>query len=258
MTGIIASQAFSPNKIAGLQFWSDATDSARTIESGGFVSQWGDKSGTGNEAVQTTGTMQPQTGGSLNGVDAITWDSSNDALVVPATASLAGIFSTGATIMFVSRNVGSDFPRTMNLQGHVEIFLENNGSEININTQFSISNAIWFSPHGLNTTLISTITYDGSDVANVPNFYRDGVLETATLRFSGPSGVIQDGTGEMVVGNSAGLNRPFDGDLGEMAIWNRILTSTELDEAHTYFINKWGISLTFPFAFSSDFSSDFS
>jgi len=60
--GVIASQAFSPNKFPGLNLWQDYSDIATLTEIGGFVSQGGDKSRKGHNAVQLTGARQPQTG----------------------------------------------------------------------------------------------------------------------------------------------------------------------------------------------------
>jgi len=60
--GIKASQAFSPNKIADLALWLEATDLGTIIESGGAVSQWNDKSSNGLNVTQGTGSAQPMTG----------------------------------------------------------------------------------------------------------------------------------------------------------------------------------------------------
>lgn len=51
--------------------WYDAYDLSTIVQSGGFVSQWSDKSGNARHATQPTGTYQPKTGGSINGLNAI-------------------------------------------------------------------------------------------------------------------------------------------------------------------------------------------
>lgn len=46
---------FTPLQLPALKGWYDASDLASITESGGLVSQWDDKSGNGNHAVQATG-----------------------------------------------------------------------------------------------------------------------------------------------------------------------------------------------------------
>ena len=71
--------------------WLDAFDSNTITESGGLVSQWSDKSGNGNHAVQASGTRQPVYDGSTK----ITFDGVDDFFEM--TASLKSMF-------FVVRN----------------------------------------------------------------------------------------------------------------------------------------------------------
>ena len=50
---------FIPTDIAGLSVWLDAQDYASFALSGGSISQWNDKSGKNNHAIQGTGANQP-------------------------------------------------------------------------------------------------------------------------------------------------------------------------------------------------------
>jgi len=81
-SGIItvrASSAWLPSDLgASVKLWLDATDAATITQSGGFVSQWNDKSGNGNH-FQSTGTSQPTyQSNAINSNAAIDFDGSSD------------------------------------------------------------------------------------------------------------------------------------------------------------------------------------
>ncbi len=235
--------AFTPNRLVGLSLFLDASDTDTIIESGGAVSQWNDKSSNINNAIQGAGANQPMTGGSINGVNAITWDGSNDALIIPATPSLAGTFSTGGTIVFVSNAAnGGGFPQVCNWVGAANISLGSGGGQIIFFHPFSGDNLSSRSPYGTGTPKIMTVTYNGDNVGNPVTSYRDGALLTQSS-VNDPTGVVTVGTGEVVIGNLIALNRSFDGVFGEILIYNRILTDNERDAVHNYLSDKWGIVL---------------
>lgn len=55
--------------------WLDASDATTISESGGYVSQWDDKSGNGNNAFQSLASKQPQTGiDTIGGLNAISFN----------------------------------------------------------------------------------------------------------------------------------------------------------------------------------------
>ena len=55
--------------------WLDASDATTISESGGYVSQWDDKSGNGNNAFQTLASSQPQTGvDTIGGLNALSFN----------------------------------------------------------------------------------------------------------------------------------------------------------------------------------------
>ena len=61
--------------------WLDASDATTIIATGGNVSQWNDKSGSGYHLVQPTGTRLPRTGSrTINGLNALDFDGINDRL----------------------------------------------------------------------------------------------------------------------------------------------------------------------------------
>lgn len=78
---------FAPDSITGLQFWY-RDDSI--VSSGGFVSQWTDKSGNGIHLLQNSAISKPEVDpAAIGGHDAIIGDGSNDYLLSTATFTLA-------------------------------------------------------------------------------------------------------------------------------------------------------------------------
>ncbi len=62
--------------------WVDASDESTITESGGNVSQIDDKTSNGNDLSQGTGSRQPETGQTLNGLNVLTFDhTTSEALV---------------------------------------------------------------------------------------------------------------------------------------------------------------------------------
>jgi len=80
---LVSSEAFSPASLADLLSWHDASDLTTILEidSPGFVSDWLDKSGNGNDVVQGALIAQPGTGvATINGLNAIDFDGVNECL----------------------------------------------------------------------------------------------------------------------------------------------------------------------------------
>src|SRR6187401_1777283 len=91
----LASTHATPAGIDGLRLWLDPTDAATIQTSGGLVTQWNDKSGFANNAVQTDPNRQPVVGtGTLGGQNSIRLDASgpgnfagnptDDGLLIPS------------------------------------------------------------------------------------------------------------------------------------------------------------------------------
>ncbi len=76
------------------------------------------------------------------------------------------------------------------------------------------------------------VAYDSANVANVPVFYLNGINQAATER-TAPVGVQDANTGTGYLGNSAALDRSWDGRLDEVRIYNRMLTAEEIQLLYT-------------------------
>ena len=68
-----AKKLFSPSELSNMKLWLDAADASTITHSSNAVSQWNDKSGNGNHAIQSTSDKRPTT--ISNGIQ---FDGSND------------------------------------------------------------------------------------------------------------------------------------------------------------------------------------
>lgn len=72
------------------------------------------------------------------------------------------------------------------------------------------------------------IVYDGSAAANVPVMYSDGVSQTVTT-FTQSAGAFTADSAAICIGNrSSDQLRVFNGKICEIAVWNVLLTATEI------------------------------
>jgi hypothetical protein len=70
------------------------------------------------------------------------------------------------------------------------------------------------------------VTYDATLTANNPQLYVNGAPATTT-RNTGPSGASVDG-GPVYIGNANALTRTFNGLIGEVGLWTRLLSPEEM------------------------------
>ena len=104
----IASGGWTPTREAGLEFWLDAADSGSVTLNSGNVSEWRDKSGKGRHGSQTDAATQPAyTLSSLNGLNLVTFDGSNDLINIPATFFRGMTSAFSICYVFLRRGAGT-------------------------------------------------------------------------------------------------------------------------------------------------------
>jgi len=256
--GAIASQAFSPNKIAGLELWLDASDLGYIIDSGGAVSQWSDKKHIFPiDAVQSTGVNQPKTGiETINGLNAIDFDGNSQYFAADGAGSIP---LSDHTIFFVSH---------LRTPDELQCFLSWNFNTGSSNAQlFCYTTTL---PGRLDARgSIGTNTLINKDLRNIDTFITitvefgttivtrlNGVQETSLAISSVPTPTSFVIGAELDAGNTPG--NFVDIKVGEIIMYDGVLSLAEILEMENYLANKWWAPLVFPFAFSADFSSDFS
>ena len=107
-------RVFLPTDIAGLQLWLDANDASTLFQdaakttpagNGDVVGAWGDKSGQGNDATQTTTAAKPTVQFNvLNGKSVLRFDGTDDFL---STGAFAGGSLSQPTTFFLVEKISS-------------------------------------------------------------------------------------------------------------------------------------------------------
>lgn len=102
----------------------------------------------------------------------------------------------------------------------------------------------------------ATAVGNGSLVSNTPDLQIafDGTAQSITAQTNGTGTVSSDTANHLFLLNRTGLGREFVGDLGFVAIWNRVLTSTELTTVRTTGPLDVTSGLVFCFANGQDYS----
>jgi hypothetical protein len=220
------STVFKPILFADCIVWLDSADSSTIELNGSNVSQWNDKSGQGNNAVQSSGANQPAYTDQINDRNVITFTYLSDRMEFSPEITLA--IANGAEV-FVAIELES-------------VVTDNKilcGESINSQTIRTFSDTLV----AYNTTTLQ------SDA---------GVLSTniavLSFRFTGTAGVLAiDGTDvksgaiaavDYKIGNIGRLtgNVPeMHGKLGEIIIFDRQLTALERSQINNYLTSKWGI-----------------
>lgn len=237
----LASGAFTPARIAGLQLWLDAADSS-TITTDTGVSQWRDKSATKSVWAQATGNEQPATGTqTMNGRNVIAFDGSNDSLSAsePLNTSLPLTFfivqrivarsafgmsytAGGANDNFNIRQIG-DGTGTMTLTAGGSLFLAA-GATTDRQGQNDIF--VFAFPSGVGTA---------------------GAAHLNGTQLSHGSGGIN--TAKPILTGTHYIGRRSDGFyanflVAEIIAYSTLLTDLQRKSVESYLGKKWGIAVT--------------
>jgi len=245
--GIKASQAFSPNKISGLKLWLDASDLGTITESGGAVSLWVDKSRNGSDAVQLTGLLQPVTGTrTINGLNVIDFDGIDDLMVLDSQPLIGTEARTIILVGFADNGLGQNNFISLSDDG------TGSGGQYRITAEMGVridgANRLFpaFSVEaGIAAIITATNEVNSNIQLNVSNFqfYKNGVLLSGGTS-TGQTTLVNTNTGNAAVGDDAGgTSNGLDGVIGELIIYNKVLSTSERSQVEQYLSNKWSVAL---------------
>jgi len=235
----VAPASFSPADIADLAMWLDASDTATITESGGAISEWADKSGNSNDATQGTGANQPTTGGSLNGLNAITFGTNKYfsyplgwVISTPYDVFIVEKVGTGTAFnILLDKNGGGDGGNDvlgMRYLGGFDTFrCGQNFNDLDYakGSDFNTDARIWLNDRGNPTwTLyengVSRATKSDANLITAP-------LANPTIGYSNDSGGLY-----------------YDGIMCEIIAYTRSLSTSEKNQVGNYLGTKWGITWT--------------
>jgi len=230
----------------GLLLWLDAADdSTFSYSSGTEVSQWRDKSGNNFHANQATVAYQPGRTSVNNGRKSINFIAGNfDYLTITSGISVPNDVS----IFIIYK------PTTQTNQ--YAVLIDNYHAAVTY-TGFVIqrnSNAsTFYYANGNGSAYLDTASSQWSYTDNVIGILSlNKSSSTATPYANGTAqssstvnaAIVQSTTGLVIGSLASGTSRFYNGDMCEILIFNRSLSSTEMKQVHTYLGQKWGISNT--------------
>lgn len=228
----------------GLLLWLDAADdSTFSYSSGNIVSQWRDKSGNNFHANQSVVGNQPSRSTFNNSRKSVNFVSSGvDYLLVSANSNLA--LPGDASIFIVYKPATQTTAYAVLIdnyhgQGGAKGFVI---QRVATNSQFYYGNGngsgfvdTSASPWTYTDNVIQLLSLNKASSTGTP--YISGTAQTSRTVHAN---TVQDTTG-LAIGTWGLGGREYNGDMCEILIFNRSLSSTEMKQVHTYLGQKWGI-----------------
>lgn len=238
---------FSPDNVneipltePGCVLWMDAADTSKITTSSNAVSLWKDKSSSQNNASQGVAANQPLSGTRThNGLNVIDFDGVNDflqfsrntALSAPFTVFVFGQYDTSTIINAIfgrqTAAINGQFVIRKETSAVFNSFLFGSGGGSSINFPGNLSpniHCVYFQNGGA----INYSINNGAFLAGATTTGYDNAVATP-----------------LVVGaaNNSGSD-PFDGFVGEIIVYNRVLVSSEIIKINRYLANKWGAAIS--------------
>jgi hypothetical protein len=242
----------SPNQIAGLQLWYDASASNLTNfdpapTDGGLVQRWRDKLGNGRNADQSVNSKKPTwQANQQNGQGALLFDGTTDILTLNPIGSWA-LSQPGVTMFVVMKATTLSGERNIcqtNTNGYNFYWSTNWGIE------FAGGNAISTIPGDTTNYHIMTAVLDGTqtnpDITVQNNlrlkFRYNRVQQSLTFSTNVNTATSAAATGLNVgADGSVGGANFFAGYLGEMIIYTQTLTLAQINTVESFLTSKWGL-----------------
>ena len=237
----ISVKSFSPLNITGLQLWLDGQDRSSMSFSGSTITSWRDKSGNNNNGTATGAPVLSNVSGYqqvyLNGSS---WFLGNVSVSGTAYTTFAIVnyaaqpTSPNARIVSLSSPGNADYSAPSALPLFVwnttVVAYPNIGSYIGGNNPYTVVS--------LSTTFIATSIY-GSGALSI--YVNGGLRSSVATSFS--LSISTYGIGQYA---SSWGNEPYTGNVGEVLIYNRQLTTAQREQVEGYLAWKWGLQGSLP------------
>ncbi len=180
------------------------------------------------------------------------FDGDSGYLKISDIASLQNIFDGGATLIYWIR----PYSDGENDNGHLWrkrttrffVSAEDPGDgdyRVQFIMDFDGTDGNWFTYHRwayINEWSMVAVTYDSGSVDNDPIIYVDAVPRDLTEAFT-PVGTRQTDAGfDLYLGNSQDDNVTFDGDIGEIQVYSKILSADDVLRNYNATKTKYGVS----------------
>jgi len=247
--------ATTPSSLSDLVFWLDASDRSTATDANGDgkLERWNDKSGRGHDATEASSDRQPQIlADAFNGRDALRFDGVNDRLNLADSNELnTGGPHTAKTVLMAFKT-GDDVGtrQTLYEQGG---FLRGLSIYIDDGTLYmgawNRAEAVW-GPRYATTALSADTAYVIALVFDQAAGTIEGFVDGTSIGTVGGVGLLYShanniGIGATVEnsyfhdGNYFGDDHYFQGLIGEIAYYNRVLDSEERGGVEEYLQAQW-------------------
>jgi hypothetical protein len=225
-----------------LRGWYDASDLTTITESGGSVSQWNDKSGSGHNLAQATGAEQPTTGTrSLNNKNVLDFDG-GDKIFTNDSVMSGNPDVTIATVAIYDINNNPAEDRIMQLGDGGGQTVAITGGVVGYAFRFDDGNEV-YGATSLATPIIQVgVRAAGSDYQSSQMFING--TESARTSGAGDTNTPNIGTG-LSLGSGFTFSNPIDGVIGESIIVEDSTLATR-QKIEGYLAHKWGLTSSLP------------
>lgn len=225
----VLSSLWTPSELSNVVFWGDASDASTITSSGGTVSQWDDKSGNDNHAVQSNSANRPETGvATLNSLNTISIRDSNKYMTVtntPTSIAFYGVVNLIATDASTVLVLGSNIDKTSEF-----FFRRSTSTDVSFD-----GTGLGEGKYSLNGSTYSSFSR-GHTTPTAPN--SGGHIIT---------GVFQSSFALHNILNRVDLSSNVDGHgMCELVASSTELSLTDLQKLEGYFAHKWGLTSNLP------------
>jgi len=230
----------TPLTISNNVLWLDASDSSSVIRSGSNVTGWNDKSTSANNATNGGIGTYPTYTQTQNGKNVISFDGASQFL------SLTSSKLPNGTASFSVFLVGRSILSSASVQYIFRWGVSTIGGSYQLITTKSVSNITLQQDYSGSTASTDNTNVNGSYfiLSNVSTTsatapHRNGTIFTSLNNYSYN---INATGGTSFIGSLNGSQFFLNGNIGEIIVYNRALTTNERQQIETYLSNKWNIS----------------
>lgn len=241
---VLGTKVFGPGNVtAGLSMWLRADTGV--VLNGTYVSQWTDLSNNGNSASQSSVTNQPAY---LNATNLINFNpclsfNGSGSYLIDSSGILKSLSYTGAAAFSVAVTSGVQNQSIFNEFGA-------SGNQFNCHLPWNDGNVYWDACGYPSTANRLAAAWGGT--VGVPylwslSFAAAGtqtISRNALSLASSTTHTSYAGAGNPIyVGSYSAAAYFFNGQIGELAIYNQALTATQAQQVNSYLAIKYGLSL---------------
>lgn len=219
-----------PDGIEGLAWWLKANDAATITDTAGAVTLWSDKSGNGRNVSQTNAGREPTTGvAAINGNNVLRFAPLdymeriiNPVLTAPYTTFVVfRLTSTTASFQYLIDSRGPAAAQS------ILTTISNTSLRAGAGTFPTISTGL-----STGTTYIADWVLNGASSEAAVNGVSSGTVNMGSGSRTG-----------LAIGATRTGDGSLDGDIAEIIVYNRALSSGERLSIRQYLAAEWGVTL---------------